>query len=139
MSQEVYHVCTAELMCPMKEPFTGAAFALDGCCDRPCCKHTVPVGQAAMWQADYAELLAHLTKACTMAWLPPRGNSRQQSGRYHSLNMNATSAAMVPSAGRPAASSHASLPQQLAAAFLECLKAAAVIDHRPCHVRLNIV
>lgn len=37
-----------------------------------------------------------------MAWLPPLGNSRQLPGLYHSLNMKATSAAMVPSAGSPA-------------------------------------
>ena len=36
-----------------------------------------------------------------MAWLPPRGYSRQEAGLYHSLNMKATSAAIVPSAGRP--------------------------------------
>jgi len=36
-----------------------------------------------------------------MAPDPPRGNSRNDSGLYHSLNMKATSAAMVPSAGRP--------------------------------------
>ena len=36
-----------------------------------------------------------------MAWLPPRGNSRDELGRYHSLNMKATSAAMVPFAGSP--------------------------------------
>ncbi len=45
--------------------------------------------------------MEHLTRAFTIAWLPPRGNSRQAAGLYHSLNMNATSAAMVPSAGRP--------------------------------------
>ncbi len=36
-----------------------------------------------------------------MAWLPPWGNSRDELGRYHSLNMKATSAAMVPFAGSP--------------------------------------
>ena len=36
-----------------------------------------------------------------MAWLPPRGKSRDELGRYHSLNMKATSAAMVPFAGSP--------------------------------------
>ncbi len=44
----------------------------------------------------------HLTSALTIAWLPPRGYSRKAAGLNHSLNMKATSAAMVPSAGRPA-------------------------------------
>lgn len=43
----------------------------------------------------------YLTRALTMAWLPPRGNSRDELGRYHSLNMKATSAAIVPFAGSP--------------------------------------
>lgn len=33
---------------------------------------------------------------------PPRGKSSWQFGWYHSLNMKATSAAMVPFAGSPA-------------------------------------
>lgn len=45
--------------------------------------------------------MTNLTNALTIAWLPPRGNSKAELGLYHSLNMKATSAAMVPLAGRP--------------------------------------
>ena len=39
---------------------------------------------------QWAACSTDLTRAFTMAWLPPRGNSRQLLGLYHSANMKAT-------------------------------------------------
>ena len=40
--------------------------------------------------AQQAACGTDLTRAFTIAWLPPRGNSRQLLGLYHSANMKAT-------------------------------------------------